>query len=76
MSFFLPHVPCDTFPETGDVLHDWSDDEAVAIIKAAADCIRSSSNSSIHRIIIVYRRLMDGGSFINTFGGNPYQKMT
>jgi hypothetical protein len=66
------------FPETGDVLHDWSDDDAVAIIKAAADCIRSSSNSSIHRIIIVYRRLMDGGSFINTFGGNPYncQNMT
>jgi hypothetical protein len=39
-------------PVTGDVLHDWSDEHALAIIKAAAEAIRRHGASQ-HRLLIV-----------------------
>jgi hypothetical protein len=48
-------------------LHDWSDDDAKAIITAAADAIKKSK-PGMHRILIVFRPLVDGGSFISSFG--------
>jgi hypothetical protein len=61
------HVTRHTSRVTGDILHDWSDEDAVVIIKAAAEYVKRS-NSSKHRIMIVFRPLVDGGSFISTFG--------
>jgi hypothetical protein len=49
------------------VFHDWSDNDAKAIIKAASAAIKSSNHGQ-HRILIVFRPLVDGGSFLSTFG--------
>jgi hypothetical protein len=51
-----------------DVLHDWNDGDAVRILNAVAQTIKKSGARAMHRVVIVYRPLLDGASFIGSFG--------
>jgi hypothetical protein len=55
-------------PVTGDVLHDWSDEHALAIIKAAANAIRRHGANE-HRLLIVCVTSFPHCVFVTFCGG-------